>query len=114
MYKYTITLAKKVYVIDIYKSDEKIATYKGKGNYTKATKTANIIVAIKKRRNLIKQKNMENKPEVILVGKEPEPITLLITNPYPLESLVEPYIVTKNNGKANNFIVKQKPSWVQK
>lgn len=51
---------------------------------------------------------MENKPEIVLIGKEPEPITLLITNPYPLVPLVEPYIITKNNGKTNNFIPKQK------
>lgn len=50
---------------------------------------------------------MENKPEVILIGNEPDPIRLLITN-YPLEPLVEPFILTKGNGKANNFIVKHK------
>jgi len=51
---------------------------------------------------------MENKPEVILIGNEPEPITLLITNHYPLEPLVEPFIINKGNGKTNNFIVKHK------
>lgn len=49
MYTYRITIVKKVYSIDIYKSGELISKFKGRGKYTKASKCAKIIIALKKR-----------------------------------------------------------------
>ena len=49
MYTYRITIVKKVYFIDIYKSGELISKFKGRGNHTKASTRAKFIIALKKK-----------------------------------------------------------------